>query len=151
MALRIAVFGDVVGRAGRAAVAEHLPKLKADLRLDTVVLNIENAASGFGFNTKMVDEFQAAGVDVMITGNHAFDQKDANTLLSTLPNLIRPANYPTGTPGVGLCEFQSPKGSVVVAQVMGRLFMTPLDYPFKAIDALLRNHRLGHTCNQGAS
>ena len=146
MVLRIGVFGDVVGRAGRAAVAEHLPKVKERLKLDVAVLNIENAASGFGFNAKMIEDFQAAGVDAMITGNHAFDQKDANQLLSTLPNLIRPANYPDGTPGKGVCEIETPKGTVVVAQVMGRLFMTPLDCPFKTIDRVLAPYRLGPTC-----
>ena len=146
MVLRIGVFGDVVGRAGRSAVLKHMPLVKEALKLDLVVLNIENAASGFGYTQKMVEEFEAAGVDAMITGNHAFDQKDANQLLSTKRSLIRPANYPEGTPGIGLCEVQTPKGSIVIAQVMGRLFMTPLDCPFKTVDNLLRTHRLGETC-----
>ena len=146
MVLRIGVFGDVVGRAGRAAVAGHLAKVKADLRLDIAILNIENAASGFGFNSAMVADFQAQGADAMITGNHAFDQRDAPQLLSTLPNLIRPANYPNGTPGVGVCEIKTPKGTVVIVQVMARLFMTPLDCPFKAIDTILTKHTLGQSC-----
>ena len=146
MVLKLGIFGDVVGRAGRAAVAEYLPRVKAELGLDAVILNIENAASGFGFNAAMVADFEAAGVDAMITGNHAFDQRDAAHLLSTKGNLIRPANYPEGTPGVGLCEIQTPKGPVIVAQVMARLFMTPLDCPFRTIDRLLATHRLGQTC-----
>ena len=89
MSLRIGVFGDVVGRAGRDAVAAHLPQVRQQLDLDCVVLNIENAASGFGFNQEMVTAFEAQGVDVMITGNHAFDRKDAPSLLSEHPRLVR--------------------------------------------------------------
>lgn len=146
MVLRIGVFGDVVGRPGREAVAAHLPGVIEKLQLDLCVLNIENAAHGFGFNGKMVEAFAAAGAQVMLTGNHAFDQADAVRVLSEHPHVIRPANYPAGTPGKGLCEFETPKGKVVVAQVMGRLFMTPLDCPFKAIDTLLAPYRLGLNC-----
>ena len=146
MTIRLAIFGDVVGRAGREAVATHLPTLRAQLQLDCVVLNIENAASGFGFNQSMVQDFESQGVDVMITGNHAFDQKEAAGLLSTHPRLVRPANYPKDTPGKGLIEFQSPKGLIVVAQVMGRLFMTPLDCPFRTLDTLLAPYKRGVNC-----
>ena len=144
--IRIGVFGDVVGRVGRAAVAEHLARVKQDLRIDAAILNIENAASGFGFNRAMVADFEAQGADAMITGNHAFDQHDAAQLFSTLPHLIRPANYPEGTPGVGVCEVKTPKGTVVVAQIMARLFMTPLNCPFTSIDTILAKHSLGQTC-----
>ena len=146
MVLRIGVFGDVVGRPGRDVVAAHLAQVREDLKLDLCVLNIENAAHGFGFNSTMVEEFAAAGAQVMITGNHAFDQSDANRVLSENPHVIRPANYPAGTPGKGICEFDTPKGKVVVAQVMGRLFMTPLDCPFRTIDTLLAPYRLGLNC-----
>lgn len=146
MVLKLAVFGDVVGQAGRTAVSKHLPELKNALALDLAVLNVENAASGFGFNASMLDDFTAAGVDAMITGNHAFDQRDAVALLSSRPNLIRPANYPPGTPGIGVCEVNTPKGKVVIAQVMARLFMQPLDCPFRTIDRVLRPYRLGLNC-----
>ena len=146
MVLRIGLFGDVVGRAGRAAVADHLPALKAQLKLDLTVLNIENAASGFGYNAAMVAAFEAAGVDALLTGNHAFDHKDSIHLLSSKANLIRPANYPPGTPGRGLCELMTPKGPVVILQLMARLFMAAVDCPFQTVDALLKTHRLGHTC-----
>lgn len=146
MVLKLGVFGDVVGQAGRAAVAKHLPGIKEALRLDALILNIENAASGFGFTRSMVAEFESLGVDAMITGNHAFDQKDSTDLFSQMPNLIRPANYPEGTPGAGLCEIQTPKGTIVIIQVMARLFMTPLDCPFRSVDRLLSAHRLGHSC-----
>ena len=146
MALRIGVFGDVVGRAGRTAVADHMARVRAELRLDAVVLNIENAASGFGFNKQMVADFSAQGVDVMITGNHAFDHKDAPSILSENSRVIRPGNYPKDTPGRGITEFQTPKGLVVVAQVMGRVFMTPLDCPFRTIDTLLAPYKRGLNC-----
>ena len=146
MALRVGVFGDVVGQAGRAAVAEHMQRVRTELRLDCVVLNIENSASGFGFNRQMVIDYEHQGVDVMVTGNHAFDHKDAAHILAANPRVLRPANYPQETPGRGLIEFQTPKGLIVVVQVMGRVFMTPLECPFRTLDRLLAPYKRGVNC-----
>ena len=146
MTIRIGVFGDVVGRAGREVVADHMARVRDELRLDAVVLNIENSASGFGFNKQMVEDYAKQGVDVMITGNHAFDHKDAASILSENPRVIRPGNYPKDTPGRGVTELQTPKGLIVVAQVMGRVFMNPLDCPFRTIDTLLAPYKRGLNC-----
>jgi hypothetical protein len=133
--MRILFVGDVVGRSGRTVVAERLPGLVRDWKLDFVVVNGENAAGGFGITEAIYNEFIEAGADAVTLGNHAWDQKEALVFIERAPRLIRPVNYPTGTPGRGaaLCEAKS-GARVLVVNAMGRIFMDPLDDPFAAID-----------------
>jgi 2',3'-cyclic-nucleotide 2'-phosphodiesterase len=133
--LRILFVGDVVGRSGRAIVSERLPALVAEWRLDLVVLNGENAAGGFGITETIFNEFIDAGADAVTLGNHAWDQREALVFIERAPKLIRPINYPAGTPGRGAAMIEAKNGArVLVINAMGRIFMDPLDDPFAAID-----------------
>lgn len=144
--MRILYCGDIVGRSGRDAVIQALPGLRRDLALDFVVANGENAAHGFGITPKICEDLFAAGVDVVTTGNHAWDQREIIPFFESEPRLLRPLNYPKGTPGRGVGVFPAPRGrKVMVMQVMGRLFMDPLDDPFVAFEAELAKQRLGAT------
>src|ERR1051325_3177961 len=129
--MRILFVGDVVGRSGRAAVTERLPALKRDWALDCVVVNGENAAGGFGITEAIYAEMIDAGADVVTGGNHSWDQREALVFIERAPRLIRPLNYPPGTPGRGTVLFETASGArVLVLNLMGRVFMDPLDDPF---------------------
>ncbi|MFQ5775886.1 MAG: YmdB family metallophosphoesterase [Kiloniellaceae bacterium] len=144
--MRLLFCGDVVGRPGREAVAAHLPRLRRDLGLDFVVANGENAAGGFGITEKICAQLFAAGVDAISGGNHMWDQREALSLIEREPRVVRPQNYPSGTPGRGAAVFGAGQGrKVMVLNVMGRLFMDPLDDPFACVDGALAKHRLGGT------
>lgn len=149
--MRIAFFGDVVGRPGRQAIEDHLPDLKASLKLDFVVVNAENAAGGFGLTSKIADEFFEAGADCLTLGDHAWDQREALTYIEREPRLLRPANYPPAahTPGKGANVFTLPDGRRVgVIQIQGQVFMKmALDNPFQSADALLSDLPLGVVCD----
>jgi metallophosphoesterase (TIGR00282 family) len=132
--MRLAFFGDVVGRAGRAAVAEHLPRLKADLALDFVVVNGENAAGGFGITPSTAQELFDAGADCITLGNHSWDQAEALTYIDREPRLLRPYNYPQSLviPGRGSQLFTTPNGQrVFVIQIHGSAFMESMDDPIQ--------------------
>ena len=137
--------GDVMGRAGRRAIAAHLPDLRRELEIDLAIANGENAAGGFGITEKTAGELFDSGVDAITTGNHAWDQREVLTLLPREPRLLRPINYPRATtPGFGFGAFEAQNGGrALVVNVMGRLFMDPLDDPFAAIGELLETHALG--------
>jgi len=143
--MRLLFLGDVVGRAGRAAVAARLPGLRADWRLDFVVVNGENATGGIGLSAEHARGLLAAGADVVTLGDHAFDQKDMMAFIETEPRILRPLNYARTAPGHGARVFQAPGGrKVLVAQVLGQVFMKrAFDDPFSAIDGVLRSHPLG--------
>lgn len=144
--MNILFLGDVVGRSGRDAVTAKLPELRQRLRLDLVVVNGENASHGFGLAPDMARAFLAAGADVITLGNHAWDRKEIIPYIETEKRLIRPVNFPPGTPGQGACLAELPGGRrALVINVMGRLFMDPLDDPFRAVQAELQKHRLGAT------
>ena len=129
--MRVMMLGDVVGKAGREAVCNMTPKLRDRHKLDFVVVNGENAAHGFGINEKICHQFYDAGVDCLTTGNHVWDQRDLLTYIETDPRLLRPGNFPSGTPGRGGSGYETPSGQrVAVFNVMCRLFMDPLDDPF---------------------
>ncbi|MDQ2955210.1 MAG: YmdB family metallophosphoesterase [Pseudomonadota bacterium] len=133
--MRILFVGDVVGRSGRAIVSEMLPALVAEWTLDLVVLNGENAAGGFGITETIFNEFIDAGADAVTLGNHAWDQREALVFIERAPKLIRPINYPAGTPGRGAAMIEAKNGArVLVINALGRIFMDPLDDPFAAID-----------------
>ena len=132
--MRVLMVGDVVGRPGRAAVAQILPELRAELHVDCVVLNGENAAAGRGLTEKTARELFDAGVDVISSGNHIFNVREFVPALDGNLPILRPANYPPAAPGHGVtCT-----NGVTVINLMGRVFMpTQVDDPFQAVDALL--------------
>jgi len=133
--MRILFIGDVVGRAGRAAVNERLPGLIKDWKLDLVVVNGENAAGGFGITETIYTELVDAGADAITLGNHAWDQREALVFIERAPRLIRPLNYPKGAPGRGAALIDAKNGKrALVVNAMGRIFMEALDDPFAAIE-----------------
>jgi len=133
--MRILFIGDVVGRSGRAVVTERLPALIVDWKLDIVVINGENAAGGFGITEAIYQELVDAGADVITGGNHSWDQREALVFIERAPKLIRPINYPPGTPGRGAAFVEAKNGArVLVLNAMGRIFMDPLDDPFAAVE-----------------
>ncbi|MEW6255189.1 MAG: TIGR00282 family metallophosphoesterase [Pseudomonadota bacterium] len=143
--MRILFLGDVVGRPGREAVTALLPGLVRQWRLDLAVVNGENAAGGFGITEAIYEEFIAAGADAVTLGNHAFDQREALVFIERVDRLVRPANFPAGTPGKGVAMVTAKNDArVVVANIMGRTFMDPLDDPFAAVDRCLEGADLGH-------
>ena len=144
--MKIIYLGDLVGRAGRKIVAEKLPEIQERLKPDAIIVNGENAAAGFGITEKIALELFDLGVDVISTGNHIWDQKDTKRYINTEPRMIRPINYPEGTPGKGSVVVEDKRGrGILVINVMGRVFMDPLDDPFKAVDMELKKHQLGST------
>lgn len=146
--MRILYCGDVVGRSGRDVVTRELPRIKRELDLDFVAVNGENAAAGFGINEQICKDFYAAGADCVLLGNHAWDQREIIPYIGNDPKLLRPLNYPKGTPGRGANTYDVRGGrKIFVAQVMARLFMDPLDDPFVAIEEALAPYRLGGNVN----
>jgi len=133
--LRILFVGDVVGRSGRTAISERLPGMIRDWALDLVVVNGENAAGGFGITEAIYQEFIDAGADAVTLGNHAWDQREALVFIERAPRLVRPANFPKGTPGRGaaLVDTKSGKRALVV-NAIGRVFMTAFDDPFAVLN-----------------
>ena len=143
--MRLLFLGDMVGRSGRTAVWDRLPGLVSDFRLDFVIVNGENAAGGFGITEDIFLETLRAGADVVTTGNHVFDQREALEFCERQERFLRPANYPAGTPGRGSNLYIARNGArVLVANIMGRVFMHPdLDDPFQCAEAILGACPLG--------
>ncbi|MFZ1101774.1 MAG: TIGR00282 family metallophosphoesterase [Hyphomicrobiaceae bacterium] len=134
--MRLLFLGDVVGRTGRQAVISRLPELRERYKLDFVAVNAENAAGGFGITEAICTDLIDAGADVVTLGNHAFDQKEALVFIERQPRLIRPINYPPGTPGRGSGIFKAANGAdVLVINAMGLVFMPELADPFRAVEA----------------
>ncbi|HEU0160425.1 MAG TPA: TIGR00282 family metallophosphoesterase [Hyphomicrobiaceae bacterium] len=134
--MRLLFIGDVVGRSGRKVVVDELPRLRARYGLDFVAVNAENAAGGFGITESILEDLLSAGADVVTLGNHAFDQKEALVFIERQPRLLRPINYPPGTPGKGSGLFKAANGAdVLVINAMGLIFMPELGCPFRAVDA----------------
>ena len=133
--MRILFIGDVVGRSGRSIVNERLPGLIAEWKLDLVIINGENAAGGFGITEAIYNEMIDAGADAITLGNHAWDQREALVFIERAPRLIRPVNYPKGTPGRGAALVETKNGKhALVINAMGRVFMDALDDPFAAVE-----------------
>lgn len=133
--MRLMFLGDVVGRAGRKAVVDRLPDLVESLRLDFVAVNGENAAGGFGITEEIARDLIDAGADAVTLGNHSWDQREALVFIERQPRLLRPANYPKGTPGKGANLYVARNGArVLVVSVMGRIYMDPLDDPFAVVE-----------------
>ena len=141
--MRLLFLGDVMGRAGRAAVVERLPRLRAEWRLDFVAVNVENASNGAGCTQAHARAILEAGADALTLGDHAFDQRDMMGFAQD-PRVVRPLNYARGAPGRGAALYDTPKGRVAVVQALGQVFMKrPFDDPFSALDAALRPYPLG--------
>lgn len=143
--MRILYLGDVMGRAGRTAVSERLPTLRADWALDFIVVNGENATSGVGLSAAHARALLDAGADVITLGDHAFDQKDMLDHIAREPRILRPLNFAKEAPGHGARVYEAAGGRrVLVAQVLGQVFMKrPFDDPFSAVDAVLRKFPRG--------
>ncbi len=134
--MRLLFIGDIVGRAGRRVLLETLPGLRRRYALDFVIVNGENAAGGFGITEAILNDFLEAGADCVTLGNHAFDQKDALVFIDRQPRLVRPLNLPKGTPGRGAGMYKARNGAdILVINALGRVFMTEMDCPFRAIDS----------------
>jgi metallophosphoesterase (TIGR00282 family) len=133
--VRVLAAGDVVGKAGRNILKAGLARLKSREDFDLVVVNVENAAAGFGITPDIADQLFDLGVDVLTTGNHVWDKREIFEHLEREPRLLRPINYPEGCPGVGTCVVTTPSGiTAAVINVQGRVFMPLTDCPFQAID-----------------
>ena len=142
--MRILMIGDVVGKSGRDAISKHLPGLRENLDLDFVVVNGENAAHGFGITDKICASLYKNGADVISTGNHIWDQRPIMNYIDSDPKLLRPLNFPEGTPGNGFGIYEARSGKkVMVINAMGRVYMDPLDDPFAAIEKVLSKVSLG--------
>jgi metallophosphoesterase (TIGR00282 family) len=146
--MKVLFCGDIVGRSGREAVTKNVPRLRQELGLDFVIVNGENAAAGFGITAKICAELHNAGVDCITTGNHVWDQREIIGYIAQDKRLLRPLNFPPGTPGWGANQFSTARGqTIVVMNVMCRLFMEPLDDPFRAVDVELAKYTLGRTAH----
>lgn len=140
--LKILFLGDIIGEPGRRAVAEAVPVWKKERGVDFVVVNGENAAGGRGITPKITIDLLRAGVAVITTGDHVWDQKELVHFIPTEPRLLRPINYPPDTPGAGCIVLDTPKGKVGVINVQGRTFMQPpLENPFRAMDEAVQKMR----------
>lgn len=133
--MRVLFLGDLVGRSGRSAVIDSLPDLRQRYRADFVIVNGENAAGGFGITEPILNELLDAGADVVTTGNHVWDQREALVFIERHDRLVRPINYPKGTPGKGVGLYKAANGAdVLVINAQGRVFMADTDDPFRAIE-----------------
>ncbi len=143
--MRLLFLGDMVGRSGRNAVCERLPGLISDYNIDFTIVNGENAAGGFGITETILTETLDAGADVVTTGNHVWDQREALIFADRHAQFLRPANFPKGTPGRGMGVYEAKNGArVMVSNIMGKVFMSPdLDDPFACAEEQLSDVGLG--------
>jgi len=137
--LRILMIGDIVGRSGRKAVMETLTTIRQELKLDIIVANGENAAGGNGITSEIAKDLFGFGVDIITSGNHIWDKKEIISYIDREPRLLRPANYPSGTPGKGVGVYNINGFTVGVINLSGRVYMPDLDCPFKMADVLINN------------
>jgi metallophosphoesterase (TIGR00282 family) len=135
--MKIMMLGDVFGEPGRAALETCLPRLKEEHRVDFTVVNVENAAAGFGVTPEIARGLLDLGVDVMTSGNHIWDRKEILAYIAKENLLLRPANFPPGTPGVGHVTVKAGPHRVAVLNLMGRVFMSPIDCPFQKADEII--------------
>ena len=138
-------IGDIVGKPGRTITRLALPRLVARHGIDLVIANVENAAGGNGITREIAETLLDYGVQVMTTGNHVWDKKEAIAYIENQPRLLRPGNYPAGVPGRGHCSVLTPNGVAIgVVNVMGRIFMNPLDNPFHVVRRQIEMVRAEH-------
>ena len=137
--MNILMIGDVVAKPGRVAVLERIQDLREQYQIDLAIMNAENLAGGFSVTPSLCEQLFNSGIDVMTSGNHIFDKKEAIPYIAKQPRLIRPANYPPNTPGSGMWSGVIKNQAVAVINLMGRVFMPPSDDPFRAADQLLKS------------
>jgi metallophosphoesterase (TIGR00282 family) len=135
--MNILMVGDVYGESGRAAVAKLLPRLRREHAIDFCVVNVENAAGGFGVTAPIARQILEGGADVMTSGNHIWDKKEIVAYIVKENLLLRPANFPAGTPGAGHVTVKCGPHKIAVVNLMGRVFMLPIDCPFRKADELV--------------
>jgi 2',3'-cyclic-nucleotide 2'-phosphodiesterase len=135
--MNILMVGDVFGESGRAALAKHLPALRQQHAIDFCVVNIENAANGFGVTPLIARQALEQGADVLTSGNHIWDKKEIVEYITKENLLLRPANFPAGTPGVGYVTIKAGPHKVAVLNLMGRVFMLPIDCPFQKANEIV--------------
>lgn len=136
--MRVLFIADVVGKPGRWIISQLLRDFKKERNIDYTICNIENAAGGFGITKEMSKKIFSYGVDVQTSGNHIWDREEIRDFLATNPRLLRPANFPAGTPGMGMYVDKLPDGRVIgVINLQGRVYMKPIDCPFKTADGEL--------------
>ena len=141
MTIRIMAIGDILGRPGRRIIREFLPGLREKWNIDCVIANIENSAGGFGITHKVYSELLRYGIDLMTSGNHVYDKADTVSWIEDATSLVRPYNYPPGSPGKTSASFTTASGTVVtVLNLLGRVFMKPYDCPFRGFDQWLDQH-----------
>ena len=143
--MRVMLVGDVIGRPGRRAFRKYVQQLRREKAVDVVIANGENSAAGKGLTRTSLDELYSGGADIVTTGNHVWDKKDVLEFIDQEPFLIRPANYPDGTPGKGYCLYPFKAKTIGVMNLSGRSFMPALDCPFQKVDALL--HEIQKQCD----
>jgi len=137
--MKILIIGDVVAKPGRLAVLERLQDLREQHAIDLAIMNAENLAGGFSVTPSLCEQLFATGIDVMTSGNHIFDKREAIDYIDQQPRLLRPANYPPNTPGSGVWLGQVKGIDVAVLNLMGRVFMPPSDDPFRVADQVLQS------------
>jgi len=135
--LRILFIGDIVGRPGRFLLRDFLGYIREDYKIDLVIANGENAAHGNGLTRKILNELYTYGIDVITSGNHIWDKKEIIDIINNEEMLIRPANYPRGVPGKGYTFYNCGGITVCIMNLMGRVFMNPIDSPFECVDKLI--------------
>jgi hypothetical protein len=135
--MKILMVGDIYGGPGRRALEALLPRIKRQHEVDVTVVNVENAAGGFGVTPELCRGFLDLGVDVMTSGNHIWDKKEVIPYIGKENLLLRPANFPRGAPGTGFVSVKSGPHRVAVLNLMGRVFMQPNDCPFQKADEIV--------------
>ena len=142
--MRAVFLGDIVGKSGREALKKHLPRIRQSLKPDLVIVNGENAAHRVGITPKITQEIFDLGVDGITGGDHSFDRVEIIPFMAKEPRLIRPLNMAANTPGKGVMSLKTPQGGYcMVVNLLGRVFMNPVDDPFAAMEEILRNVTLG--------
>jgi len=141
--MKILFFGDIFGRSGRDTLIKKLPYFKKKLNPDFILVNGENASHGRGISQIICKDLFDSGIDIITGGNHIFDNKDVFNFINDEIRLLRPINYPIDTPGNGFGVYEKNQKKLLVINVMGRIFMNPLDDPFESVKKILNNHLLG--------
>lgn len=139
---KVLFIGDVISRSGRNAVESLLPRLKDEYAVDFTIANGENAAGGFGLTKRLAEELSSLGIDVLTSGNHIWDRREVMADLDSMPNVLRPLNYPPGVPGRGWAIYEASGARVCVINLAGRVFMPALDCPFRTVAGVLGNDAL---------
>lgn len=137
--MNILFVGDIFGRPGRNVASRFIPKLIEERSVDFCIANGENAAGGFGLTVNIAQKLFNYGVDVITSGNHIWDRKEAESVLSDSDRILRPANYPPGVPGTGSTYIKKNGVTVGVINLLGRIFMQPVDDPFRSADIIINN------------